>query len=216
MRQHCAYRHGTVSKIYGWWERTGCREVFSVNPWHCAPSCECITSIKIDNGKKVKISKSLRYFAKLFVRKTQHLDCLILTLCCFWLRIFLKFILLKDSWFVMCVNFHYTAEWCSYAHMYIPFHILFCYGSSQNMEHRSLCCTAGPCLSSLCLLTPASHSIPPPSFLPLGILSWVLPGWWKSTGVQVDTWKELTPFPRLPVHDHPMHTQREPASFSQT
>ena len=177
MRQRCAYRHGTVSKIYGWWERTGCREVFSVNPWHCAPSCECITSIKIDNGKKVKISKSLRYFAKLFVRKTQHLDCLILTLCCFWLRIFLKFILLKDSWFVMCVNFHYTAEWCSYAHMYIPFHILFCYGSSQNMEHRSLCCTAGPCLSSLCLLTPASHSIPPPSFLPLGILSWVLPGW---------------------------------------
>ena len=33
--------------------------------------------------------------------------------------------------------------------MYIPFHILFHYGLSQNIEYRPLCCTVAPCLSIL-------------------------------------------------------------------
>lgn len=30
-------------------------------------------------------------------------------------------------------------------------------------------------------------------------------------GDQIDTWKELTPLPRVPVHCHPIYTQGEPA-----
>ena len=41
----------------------------------------------------------------------------------------------------------------SVTHIYILFHILFYYASSQNTEYSSLCYTIGPCwLSILCLL----------------------------------------------------------------
>ena len=61
----------------------------------------------------------------------------------------------------------------SVIHIYaFIFYILFRYGLSQDMEQSSLCSPVGPCgLSLLHLLTPASHSIPPPTPTPLRITS---------------------------------------------
>ena len=66
-----------------------------------------------------------------------------------------------------CVNYCCTAKKSGYTHIYTHLYILFRRGLSWDMDHSSLCSTVGPCgLSILHLLTPASHSIPPPTLAP--------------------------------------------------
>ena len=54
---------------------------------------------------------------------------------------------------------------CIYMHMHPVFHTLFHCGLSQDIEHSSLCCSAGPCLPPVCtslhLLTPNPNPFSP-------------------------------------------------------
>ena len=43
-----------------------------------------------------------------------------------------------------CLNFCCTAKWLSCIYIYIPFHIIFHYGLSQDIEYNFLCYTIGP------------------------------------------------------------------------
>ena len=62
----------------------------------------------------------------------------------------LEFILLKHSWFTVCINSHCPAQWYGYKCIYIPFHFLFHYALSQDIEYGSLCYTIELwCLSML-------------------------------------------------------------------
>ena len=52
--------------------------------------------------------------------------------------------LLYCSWFKCCVNFCSAAKWFSYTYIHILFHILFCYGLSQDIDYGSPSSTIGP------------------------------------------------------------------------
>ena len=57
--------------------------------------------------------------------------------------ILLKKKLLNSSWFTMLISVY------SNIYIYILFHILFHYGSSQDINHSSLCYTVGLCCLSI-------------------------------------------------------------------
>ena len=59
----------------------------------------------------------------------------------------LKKIFFKYSWFII-LCFYYITKWFSYTYIYI-FQILSHYDLSQDIEHRSLWYSVGPCLSIL-------------------------------------------------------------------
>ena len=79
-----------------------------------------------------------------------------------------------------CINSLCTAKCFSYTCMYIPFHILFHYSLSQDIEYSSLCYAVGPCclsipqvIVSICWPQTPKLSLPHPHF-PLGSYKSVL------------------------------------------
>jgi len=77
------------------------------------------------------------------------------------------FFFIKSIVDLLCsFNFCFTEKWPSYTYMYIPFfHTIFHHVLTQDIGHRSLCCTEGPhCLS---IPAPNSLSFPLPSPSPL-------------------------------------------------
>ena len=84
----------------------------------------------------------------LFLLKTFKYLCVRHFKKCFWSIVGLP----------RCVCFCWAAKWFSYMHTHththisILSHILFHYGSSQDIEYRSLCYTVGPCLSILFII----------------------------------------------------------------
>ena len=71
-----------------------------------------------------------------------YLFCVISGL--FWIASFLYFL----NWGIVdlqcCVTFRCEVQWFSYIYIFF-FNILFPYRLLQNIEHSSLCYTAGPC-----------------------------------------------------------------------
>ena len=61
----------------------------------------------------------------------------------------LQKILLKYSWFTMLGLISAEQKRDSVIHKYIFFSYFFHYGLSQDIEYSSLCCTVGPCCSSI-------------------------------------------------------------------
>ena len=83
-----------------------------------------------------------------------------------------SFFFIKSIVDLLCsFNFCFTEKWPSYTYMYIPFfHTIFHHVLTQDIGHRSLCCTEGP----HCLSIPAPNSLSFPLLSPSPLATTIL------------------------------------------